>query len=318
MLDIGQQELQMTLQQLDQALYSHEQWLKEVIRTIICRLPYDLRDVAEDSHRQCRFGQWYYGNPPLALREHPAFVAIETEHARMHQLGAKLLLAATNETTGSPIDYDHFINTEERLHLEICSLKHELDALLLNRDALTGADNRFSMLAKLRELRELVKRRVQQCSLAIMDLDHFKTINDTYGHSIGDQMLVALVHYIKTHLRPYDQIYRYGGEEFLLALPSTELQAARTLVERIRKGIATDILCHDGDKPIATTVSFGIALLDPDISVEESINRADTALYAAKNSGRNCVYLWEPTMTPKQDGENSLRNAIAAGVEGKS
>lgn len=301
MLNIGKQELLSTLQQLDQAIYSHEQWLKDVTRTIICRLPYDHRDVAKDACCQCRFGQWYYGNPPQALRDHPAFVAIEVEHRRMHQLGAQLLLYTANDAIGSPMDYDSFINAEERLRLEIYSLKHELDELLLNRDVLTGAENRFSMLAKLRELRELVKRRVQECSIAIMDLDHFKAVNDTYGHSVGDKVLVALVRYVKQHMRPYDKVYRYGGEEFLLSLPSTDLQAAQALVERIREGIATDALGTSGTKAIVVTASFGITMLDPDINVEESINRADTALYAAKTSGRNRTCVWDPSMTPKQD-----------------
>lgn len=318
MLDISQRDLLSTLQQLDQAIYSHEQWLKDVTRTVICRLPYDHRDVAEDAHCQCRFGQWYYGNPPQVLCDHPAFMAIEIEHRRMHQLGARLLLTAVNGVLGSPMDYDSFTNTEERLRLEIYSLKHELDELLLNRDVLTGAENRFSMLAKLRELRELVKRRVQQCSIAIMDLDHFKAVNDTYGHSVGDQVLVALVRYIKQNLRPYDKVYRHGGEEFLLSLPSTDLQAAQVLIERLREGFATDALGMDGTKAISVTASFGITLLDPDISVEESINRADLALYAAKTSGRNRTCIWEPSMTPRQDRENGLQDAVTEEIEKKN
>jgi len=68
MLNIDHQELQSTLQQLDQAIYNHEQWSKDLIHSIICRVPTDIRDSAEDAHRQCRFGQWYYGNPPQAIR----------------------------------------------------------------------------------------------------------------------------------------------------------------------------------------------------------------------------------------------------------
>ncbi|MBA3005606.1 MAG: diguanylate cyclase [Proteobacteria bacterium] len=318
MLNIGKQELQATLQQLDQAIYNHEQWSKDLARSIICRLPYDNRDIADDAHHQCRFGQWYYGNRPQALRDHPAFVAIETEHRHMHQLGARLLLAAANEALGSPRDYDSFTNAADRLHLEVYSLKQELEELLNNRDALTGAENRTSMLTRLRELRELVKRGIQECSIVIMDLDHFKTVNDTYGHPAGDQVLVAWVSYIKQHLRPYDRVYRYGGEEFLLSFPSTNLQTVQDIIERIRKGLSAVAIGADETKTIMVTASFGITMLEPSVSVEESINRADSALYAAKKAGRNRGCIWDPTMAPIQDGGDAHQDAIAGEIGEKN
>jgi len=311
MLNIDRHELQVTLQQLDQAIYNHEQWAKDLARSIICGLPYDNRDVAEDAHRQCRFGQWYYGNPPEVLRDHPAFVAIGTEHCHMHQLGAQLLLATAHEASGSPRDYDGFTNAVDRMRLEVYSLKHELEESLNNRDPLTGAENRMGMLTRLRELHELVKRAVQKCSIVIMDLDHFKTINDTYGHPAGDQVLVAWVSYIKQHLRPYDRVYRYGGEEFLLSFPSTDLQTVQDIVERMRTGLAAVAIGVDETKTVAVTASFGITTLDPSVSVEESIGRADTALYAAKKAGRNRTCVWVPSMTPVQDGGGAAEDAVA-------
>jgi len=318
MLDIGRQELQATLQQLNQAIYNHEQWFKDLIRSLICRLPYDNRDIADDAHRHCRFGQWYYGTSPQALRDHPAFVVIETEHRHMHQLGARLLLAATNEALGSSRDYDSFTNAADRLHLEIYSLKQEIEELLNNRDALTGAENRIGMLIRLRELRELVKRGVQKCSIVIMDLDHFKTVNDTYGHPAGDKVLVAWVSYIKQHLRPYDRVYRYGGEEFLLSFPSTNLQTIQDLIERLRKGLSEVAIGAGETKAIMVTASFGITMLDPSVSVEESINRADSALYAAKKAGRNRACIWDSTMTPVRDGGDVHRDAIAGEIGEKN
>jgi len=300
---MDKRDLQATLQQLDQALYNHEQWSKDLTRSLICRLPHDNRDMAQDAHRQCRFGQWYYGTPPDELQSHPAFVAIEGEHRRLHEFGGRLLLAAASETPGSPQDYDHFTNAVDRLRLEIYSLKRELEELLNNRDALTGAETRLSMLTRLRELRELVKRDVQKCSIAMMDLDHFKAINDTYGHPAGDQVLIAWVSYVKQHLRPYDRVYRYGGEEFLLSFPSIDVQTATSIVERIRNGLPP-IEVGDGDgetQTIQVTASFGITTLDPSVSVEESIQRADVALYAAKKAGRDRSCVWEAAMTPMQD-----------------
>jgi len=311
MYKASKEELQATLQQLDQALYNHQHWLDEISRTIICRLPYDPGDVAEDAHRRCRFGKWCYDNPPQVLHDHPAFIAMSIEHQRMHQLGARLLLASAIDPSGLPKDYDSFRNALDRLRLEIDTLKREIEDALYNRDALTGAENRVRMLTKLRELHELVKRGIHPCGIAIMDMDNFKTINSNYGHPMGDQVLATSVRHVISQLRPYDSVFRYGGDEFLISLPDADPQATQTVTNRILEGLATLAFATDRPKVIGTTASFGITQLDPDVSVEESINRADMALYAAKTSGRNSSCVWDPSMTHKLDGENSASNAIS-------
>ncbi len=303
MLKIKQEELQAGLQELDQALYYHEQWHSELIRTIICHLPYNPSDVAENAHRLCRFGRWCYDTPPKALREHPSFVAMAVEHQRMHQLGAKLLLAAELRQSGLPKDYDSFKNSLDHLRLEIDTLKREIVDTLYNRDIVTGAENRVRMLIKLRELHELVKRNVYPCGIVIMDLDHFKTINDTYGHPMGDQVLATSVQNIMKHLRPYDSVFRYGGDEFLLTLPDADLEFTQTVVDRIIAVFNTLVFPTSGTQTVATTASFGITLLDPTVSVEESIIRADMALYAAKTSGRNIARAWDQSMIQRADAD---------------
>lgn len=291
---------QAALRQLSQAIYYHEQWHKALIRIIICRLPYDHRDVAEDAHRQCRFGQWYYGDVPPELRDHPGFGVLEAEHESMHRFAAQLLRTVTNEGPVSPSDYDNFANALERLHLGIYTLKHEIEDLLHSRDPLTGTESRIGMLTKLREALELAKRHGEQCCIAMMDLDHFKTINDTYGHLLGDQVLTASACYVMEQVRLYDKVFRYGGEEFLILMPGAGLQASQAVIERICNGLAATILVRDGDKPIPITASFGISLLDPDVRIEESIDRADKAMYEAKAAGRNRVCVWEPSIPNRE------------------
>lgn len=159
-----------------------------------------------------------------------------------------------------------------------------------------GAESRIVMLTKLRELLELVKWRAQQCCVVIMDLDHFKSINDTHGHLIGDRVLSASVRCVKDTLRPYDKVFRYGGEEFLISLQNSDIQTGRAVIERIRERLAATTLAHVVPKPVVVTASFGMALLDPAVSLEESINRADRALLAAKAAGRNRLHIWDPSM----------------------
>jgi diguanylate cyclase (GGDEF)-like protein len=293
MIIVRQEELHAALQQLDQAIYSHQQWHKDLTRTLVCRLPHDQRDVAQDAHRQCRFGQWYYHHAAPGLRGYPAFIAMDGEHERMHQLAARLLNAAAVGTAVSQNDYDNFANALDRLRLQIDTMKRELEDSLYNRDPTTGAESRIGMLTKLRELLEMVRRHVQHCCIAIMDLDHFKAVNDAYGHLTGDAVLAGSVRYLLDNLRPYDKVFRYGGEEFLLALQNTDQQTAQALIERLREGLASAALTEASQGPIRVTASFGITLLDPDVSVEVSIERADKALYEAKASGRNRVCLWD-------------------------
>ena len=125
-----------------------------------------------------------------------------------------------------------------------------------------------------------------------MDVDHFKRINDTHGHLVGDQVLKASVQYVRGHLRPYDHVFRYGGEEFLILMPDADLKVGRLAIERIRKGLAAAPLAQNGQTVIHATASFGVAAVDPDATIEESLDRADKMMYAAKNSGRNCVRVW--------------------------
>ena len=298
MLRMDPTALRKSLEQLDQAVHDHARWHDNLIRSIVCRLPCDPNDLDEKAHRQCRFGQWYYEQAPVELWEQPAFVAIETEHKRLHQVAAHMLREATTGVPGSREDYDELVSGGERLRLELDSLQHAIAGSLRDRDALTGAYRRVEMLPTLREWRELARRNVQHCCIAFMDLDHLKEINDTHGHVVGDQVLAGVVRHVTEHLRPYDKVFRYGGDEFLISLPGADLEIGKKVIGHIREQIAAapHIESPAGHR-IATTASFGLALLEPDISVEESIDRADKALLVAKAAGRNRVCSWDPAVT---------------------
>jgi diguanylate cyclase (GGDEF)-like protein len=121
----------------------------------------------------------------------------------------------------------------------------------------------------------------------MVDLDHFKTVNDTYGHLVGNKVLHAVAHYLTDKLRPYDSMCRYGGEEFLICLPSTKLDKAKKIVTRLRMGLSSLPIDLDKDKQLNITASFGIAKMATNIPIYGNIARADEALYAAKHGGRN-------------------------------
>jgi diguanylate cyclase len=296
MVAFSTEELQTVLLQLDQAIYNHEQWSKGLDRTLICKSHCDQRDVSPDAHRQCQFGQWYYTYASARLQQLPAFVAIEAEHERMHQLAARLLMAVAAGKAISPYEYDNFSQTLERLRLQLHTLKRELGEQLYNRDPLTGANTRIGLLTELREQHELVKRRVQPCGLVMMDLDHFKAVNDGHGHPAGDQVLVETAAFLMAHLRTYDKVFRYGGEEFLICLPSMGVAVSMGVVERLREDLAQKEFSLADGTALQITASFGVAELDANLPVEATLDRADKALYAAKEAGRNCSRVWDPAM----------------------
>lgn len=295
MFEVSHKELDSILVQVDQAIDNHDQWYYQLVRTLICNLPPDQRDVDEDAHKLCRFGQWYYNYSSSALRSHPTFAALENEHRLLHEQVAKLLHISAAGMTIEPRVYDQFANTLERMRLQLYSLKHEIESEIYNLDPMTGTYTRYGMLATLREQQELVARGAGSCTIGMMDIDHFKQINDKYGHKAGDRMLTHIAATLIRDLRPYDKMFRYGGEEFVLMFPNTPMETALLIGERMRKLIENSPAEID-HLPIRTTISIGLALIDPDESVEISIERADTAMYAAKQGGRNQVKLWDPSL----------------------
>ncbi len=294
--EVTRDELQAVIAQLKESLNNHQQWHGALIRTLVCGLPSDKHDTSDEAHTECRFGQWYYSKAPEKLRKHPGFIALGEEHKRLHHMARLLLISADADNPITPLDFDNFANALERLRLEISALERELENSLFNHDALTGAINRFGILPTLREQQELVKRHAQLCYIAMMDLDHFKAINDLHGHAAGDKVLAAAVHYLIKNLRPYDKVFRYGGEEFVLCMPYIELVPGFDRIKEINEGLAALEIDIGEKESIRITASFGLTLLEPDIPVEKSIDRADRALYAAKSAGRNCVLIWDSSM----------------------
>jgi len=295
MLEVSHKELDSILVQIDQAIDSHDQWHRQLVRTLICKLQPDQRDLADDSYTQCRFGQWYYEQASPSMRQHPTFASMEYEHKLLHELVVKLLNASLADKRIDPMLYDQFANTLERMRLQLHSLKYEIEGELYNLDPLTGAYTRYGMLPALRDQQALVARGAGSCAIAMLDIDHFKKVNDRYGHGVGDRLLTHISSVLIKNLRPYDKLYRYGGEEFILMLPNTSVQAALMITERMRKLVGKSEL-HVDKTSVQATISIGVAMIDVDNPVEAVIDRADKAMYGAKREGRDHVKLWTQSM----------------------
>jgi two-component system, cell cycle response regulator len=163
-------------------------------------------------------------------------------------------------------------------------------------DSLTGLLNRAAILETLHNELSRARRESQPVSLLIVDLDRFKLINDTYGHLAGDAVLREASRRMKSAVRRYDSIGRYGGEEFLIVLPGCDGDAARLQAERVREAVAGGCFSA-GAQSFGVTCSIGVSCrTHPSLSDTDSLVReADLALYEAKDRGRNRVELWGPT-----------------------
>jgi diguanylate cyclase (GGDEF)-like protein/PAS domain S-box-containing protein len=163
---------------------------------------------------------------------------------------------------------------------------------LARTDELTGVYNRRHFFDLAQQELAVAQRYGHPLSVILFDIDFFKQINDNFGHQIGDEVIQQVAAIGGAHLREADVFARYGGEEFILLLPNTSAQQARFLAERIRKAIAGRAIAAGG-APVRTTISAGIAELAPgDETIDRLIQRADQALYGAKEGGRNRSVLW--------------------------
>ncbi|WP_155845260.1 sensor domain-containing diguanylate cyclase [Chitinilyticum aquatile] len=165
-------------------------------------------------------------------------------------------------------------------------------------DPLTGLANRRHFSEWVKNICGQSRRYVQPLTVLALDLDHFKSINDRWGHDGGDQVLIRTAEVLRAALRECDLPARFGGEEFIVVLPQTPLAGAMQVAERIRADIEALVVYYDGDE-IRFTVSIGVTeVAAAEKNVEAALNRADEALYQAKQAGRNCVLVHGPRAAP--------------------
>lgn len=198
--------------------------------------------------------------------------------------------------------------------VEPAMLQRVIDGLcdLSQRDGLTGLANaRHFRLALEREL-DRVARTGEGAALLLLDLDHFKLVNDTHGHLAGDKALRAVADAVAHGVRPMDVVARTGGEEFAVILPNSTPALARIAAERLRARVAATNIDIGDDRPLHITVSIGGAAVQPweRVTPERLVELADTHLYAAKDQGRNCVSLEQaPTSAVSAEERATLLNA---------
>jgi diguanylate cyclase len=263
---------------LRQSLNEAKETLKTMVASFIDRLG-EMTNSTDDYHKK--------------IEKYAADIGQANDISQINRLLADLMA----DTKGIQLDIqrsrDELIETRLRVEAaeeKVRKLEAELDEVsaMVKQDHLTGALNRRGMTDAFEQESSRAERTQTPLSVAIMDIDHFKRLNDTYGHDAGDDALVHLVNVVKDVIRPTDVVARFGGEEFVLLLPSTDVEDGVHVMVRVQRELTKRFFLHDNQR-VLITFSCGVARWREGEDADEVIARADKALYRAKESGRNRV-----------------------------
>ena len=270
---------------------AHLLWLDDLVRKIEAK---DTDSFPELDPKLCEFGNWLHTKAKQIIQNNSKYEEIDTMHRNLHLFAGKIQRVLGLEEYFILISY---LEKCELLSLRIGTELVLVDNIEINKkvtkDALTGALNRHALKPIFETQYDYALATDGSFVMALMDLDDFKHINDQYGHIAGDELLRQFVACVKKNIRNSDVIVRYGGEEFVLFLPSTPLEKALEVLERVREAFAALKVEVEGNI-VSTTVSIGVVPVEPkmpfvSVLIDEYIMIADKKLYMAKESGKNRV-----------------------------
>ena len=289
------------LEVIDLALDDHRGWMKNWHKGVVCRLKPAREVLAEKPHLETRLGAWLEAFHNQGLMKQPAFQELEAAFIDLTSFARFLAVRSQDGQPIPPEEYDALGEKEDRFVGQARRIQDAFRKAVSELDPLTGLHNRQVMLRELEGEYERSIRSGAPCCVALADIDHFKKVNDNHGHGVGDQVLAQTAGRFLSRLRPYDNIYRYGGEEFLIVLPNADEVTALSILERLRHTLGDKPLPLEDGGELSVTSSFGMAMVEKPATVKELVERADAALYHAKQNGRNRVSVWTEEMG-KNDG----------------
>ncbi len=274
---------------------SHLQWMKQLVDAVSAR---NHATMPETHHELCEFGTWLHQHGRTLIRDESHYQLIDRIHAAMHDV-VKDIEEVLDKDSDRHLPLLALMKKTERHSLdlgnEISMLNNMVIMSVYNKDALTGALTRRNLERILINELELSRATETPFCLLMGDLDHFKAINDNYGHVVGDRAIAHFAGVVRASLRQVDLLFRYGGEEFLMVLPSTHYEQGKILAERVRANLNGQPLQMD-DASITLHASFGLmevhgtsmAFIDSE-RVRDIIRECDQRLYTAKQRGRDQV-----------------------------
>lgn len=263
-------------------------WTRRIVRCAVLRTkPED--DVLDPlAHTLCRFGVWFARNrrdfdaldAPAADRAHAA-------HRAMHDAIRAICLHVIRGEAAQTDELDNFEQSQAELIRLLATFKTLFLSKAVRRDPLTQLPLRYNIESDYALYQKEARRKRTELYVAMIDVDHFKPINDTYGHSVGDKVLRHIADTLKHTLRSDEPLYRYGGEEFLWLLKCNTRAEAERSARRVLATVGTTPIPIDDAATLRVTITLGLARVGESEALTDAIRRADLALYEGKRLGRN-------------------------------
>lgn len=279
--------------ELDAATQAHMEWSRRMLRCAVLRTSPGDDALSDKAHTLCHFGCWFTQHRAnFEVLDAERTLAMATRHQDMHDAARNICKRVLEGLPGQADDLDKFESAQRQLIDHLAYFKTLIVSQYSQIDALTGLPLRHRMNQDFDLLNKHIRRRGSLQMVMMLDIDHFKSINDKYGHSGGDAVLQHLAVILKQTLRTDDLVYRYGGEEFLLLIElkaeeQAIMSAAEHAAQRVLDAIRAMCVVLPDASTVRPTATIGVALTAPEESLSSVIHRADMALYTGKAAGRN-------------------------------
>jgi diguanylate cyclase len=274
--------------EFDAAIEAHMEWTRRILRCAVLRTSPGEDVLAAMAHTLCRFGGWFISNrAQLAAIDMHSTERIEAVHKTMHDAIRAICADILSGRPGKPAELEAFEQSQSELLTLLARLKTLMLSSAVRPDPLTGLPLRYGIESDFILCQKDARRNRSLLYVAMIDVDHFKRINDKHGHPTGDMVLRHLADTLKDAVRSNDPLYRFGGEEFLWLMRCESAAEAEQSAQRIVATIrATPAPIPDG-KPLALTVTLGLAQVGEEEDLASAIKHADAALYQGKKAGRD-------------------------------
>lgn len=278
--------------ELDAAVEAHMKWTHRILRFAVLQTSPGEDVFSPVAHTLCRFGCWFTSHRAhFKELDAEATQHIESSHQAMHDAIRTICTDIQAGRPGRNSDLETFERSQSELLGLIASFKTQLLANAIRHDPLTGLALRYGVENDFDHYQKDAQRNHSLLYVVMIDVDHFKRINDNYGHPVGDMVLRHLAGTLKRSLRGNEPLYRFGGEEFLWLMQCKSVEEAEQSALRLLNTIRTTPIPISDAPPITLTVTLGLAQVSEQEELSSALKRADDAMYEGKNTGRDrCIF----------------------------